>query len=87
MRKIEARELKTLSISVIGRELASAADRSLWADNREECVSIVTRLYKLFDDLELGVEPNLCSRLIAAATAVWIGDNGRYAKLLSDVTA
>lgn len=77
MRNAEAVKLKRLSVSVIGRELALAADRSLWADNREECVSIVAQLYSLFDDLEQGIEPSLCSRLVAATTAAWIGDKGR----------
>lgn len=77
MRDAEAVKLKTLSVSVIGRELALAADQSLWADNREECVFIVARLYGLFDDLEQGLEPSLSTRLVASATAAWIGDKGR----------
>lgn len=77
MRNAEAIKLKRLSVSVIGRELALTADRSLWADNREKCISIVAQLYGLFDDLEQGLELNLCSRLIASATAAWIGDKGR----------
>jgi len=77
MRYAEAVKLKTLSVSVIGRELALAADQFLWADNREECVSIVARLYSLFDDLEQGLEPSISTRLVASATAAWIAEEGR----------
>lgn len=77
MRNAKAAKLKTLSISVISRDLALAADRSLWADNREECVSIVAQLYSLFDDLEQGNEPSLCSRLIVSTTVAWVGDKRR----------
>ncbi|RYF13202.1 MAG: hypothetical protein EOO77_15960 [Oxalobacteraceae bacterium] len=89
MRNAEAAKLKKLSVSVIGRELAVAADQSLWAGNREECVSIVAQLYGLFDDLEQGIEPSLYKRLVATTTAAWIGDKerGTYAELLSDVIA
>lgn len=87
MRDYEAAQQKTPSALIMSRELALAADRSLWADNQKECVAIVARLYDLFDNLERGFEPDPRTRVIAADTAAWIGDKGRCAELLGDVLA
>ena len=86
MRNFEVAQLKTSSAIIISRELALAADRSLWADNRSECVTIVAQIYDLFDDLEHGLDyPNLRNRVLAAETAAWVGNMSRCASLLGVV--
>ena len=74
-----------LSTYVIIRELALAADRSLWADDRTECITVIARIYELFDDLEQGIGPHARDRIVAADTAAWVGHMGRCAELLGDV--
>ena len=87
MRDFDWTRLKTSSAIIISRELALAADRFLWADNRNECATIVAQIYDLFDGLEHGLDPTLRDRVVAAETAVWIGDLGRCAELLGVVLA
>ena len=75
-------KLNTSSAIMMSRELALAADRSLWADNRNECTTIITQIYELFDGLEHALNPTLRDRVVAAETAVWIGNMGRCSELL-----
>lgn len=69
--------------SIISRELALAADRALWADEQSHCITIIASIYELYDDLEQGLEPDRCSRVVAASTAAWVGDIGRRQQLLN----
>ena len=85
MRDVEVIQPKTSPAIVMSRELALAADRSLWAEDRNECTAIVGQIYDLFDSLEHGLNPTLRDRVVAAETAVWIGDMGRCADLLGVV--
>ena len=87
MRKLSEEQPNASSTYVIGRELALAADRSLWADDQNECIALISRIYDLFDDLELGLEPNMRDRIVAADTAAWVGDMRRSAKLLGGTFA
>ncbi len=80
---LEANSAATL----MARELTLAADRALWAGDEEDCIAIISQIYGLFDDLELGISPDPRSCLIAADTAAWVGDSARCAQLLSHAVA
>ena len=60
------------------------ADRSLWADERNECIAVIARIYDLFDDLEHGLGPNAHCLHLAAGIASWIGQANRSAELLAE---
>ena len=87
MRSLKTTQLRSLSALAVSRELAVAADRSLWAGDQNECIAIIARLYSLFDDFEQGLKPDLRGRVIAASTAAWVEDRRRCAELLGDVDA
>ncbi len=84
MHSVEAEQLQTSAALVVSRELALAADRSLWADERNECIAITARIYDLYDDLEHGLAPNRRCLVVAAGTAAWIGDIDRSLELLAE---
>ncbi len=67
---------------LVSRELALAADRSLSADNRDKCVTIISRLYDLFDDLKQGLEQDVSCPIVAADTAAWVSHMASCAELL-----
>ncbi len=79
--------LKSSSPVTIARALALAADRSLWADNQSGCIAIIDRIYDLFDALEMGFEPDVCSHIFAAETAAWVGGKELSVKFLSSAYA
>ena len=81
MRK--AGKLQTSEVLVVSRELALAADRSLWANEPNECIAIIARIYDLFDDLEHGLAPDARCLHFAAGTASWIGHMDRSTELLA----
>lgn len=68
-------------------ELALAADRSLWADNQTECISIIGQIYDVFDAREMGLEPAVRSRILAAETAAWVGGKPLNVEFWSSVYA
>ena len=65
------------------RELALAADRSLWAGDQNECIAITARIYDLFDAVEMGLEPDVHSRILAAETAAWISGKRSWVEFSS----
>ncbi len=77
----------TSSPMTIARGLALAADRSLWADNQSGCVAIIDRIYDLFDALEIGLEPDVYSHILAAETAAWVGGKELSVEFLSNAYA
>lgn len=77
----------TSAAMMMSRELALAADRSLWAGEQDECIATIAQIYSLFDDLDAGIPPDRRSCLVAADTAAWVGNKGRCATLVSGVLA
>ena len=86
MRSLTTTRPKTSSALLISRELALAADRSLWVDDQNGCITIIARIYDLFDALEQGLGPDVRGR-VAADTAAWVGDRRRCAEFLSEADA
>jgi len=62
---------KAVSATAVGatsRELSVAADRSLRAGEQNECIALIVRIYRLFDDLNKGSSSDLASSLVSAGS-------------------
>jgi hypothetical protein len=73
----EAQRLIPKSARLTARELALSADLAAWAGEDDHCISIIARIFEIYDDQRVGAAPNAETEALADKAAAWIGGRKR----------